>query len=213
MSDALKESLKAKLTASRVSKASRDRMLLRRKYHKEKALALALEQRFAAAKAELSQAYEIGALSYAAKDELFAISLAIDIYEKYKDKSCLHDFLERVFGMRNKGSLKDLVRVYSYYLDAKEPRDERSNDISYNELLSINESFFTSYEGALHSRPLVLHSKEELYKLMDRLIDDGFYQGALIYVENLCQLLAGDEEFRRLTNKLALSLQGQGQNP
>ena len=101
------------------------------------------------------------------------------------------------------GSLEKLSEVFAEPL---RDRLEFEDGILYKDFKAIidnGESFKETFENIMFSTRVIITKKEDFVDFLDNLIDNGFTEMALTYLENALSVYPSDKLLRRLLKKLA----------
>ncbi|WP_456451918.1 hypothetical protein [Hydrogenimonas sp.] len=104
------------------------------------------------------------------------------------------------------GSLDDALEKISELLDGSLfARDETVNGISYGdfkELVELRGSFRRAFEDIMFSTRVVITEKEELLDFIQQLVDHGFNEMAMRYIEGAAIAFPGEARIQDLIEKL-----------
>lgn len=101
------------------------------------------------------------------------------------------------------GSLEKLSEVFAEPL---RDRLEYEDGILYQDFKTIidsGESFKETFENIMFSTRVIITQKEDFVDFLDNLIEHGFAEMALTYLENALSVYPSDELLRKLLKKLA----------
>ncbi|MDD5373886.1 MAG: hypothetical protein PHO62_10740 [Sulfurimonas sp.] len=101
------------------------------------------------------------------------------------------------------GSLEKLREVFAEPL---RDRLEFEDGILYKDFKAIidsGESFKETFENIMFSTRVIITEREDFIDFLDNLIDNGFAEMALSYLENALSVYPSDELLRKLLKKLA----------
>ncbi|QOY51730.1 hypothetical protein HUE88_11585 [Candidatus Sulfurimonas baltica] len=101
------------------------------------------------------------------------------------------------------GSLEKLSQVFAEPL---RDRLEFEDGILYKDFKAIideGESFKETFENIMFSTRVIITQKEDFVDFLDNLIEHGFADMALTYLENALSVYPSDELLRKLLKKLA----------
>ncbi len=101
------------------------------------------------------------------------------------------------------GSLEKLSEVFAEPL---RDRLEFEDGILYQDFKAIienGESFKETFENIMFSTRVIITQKEDFIDFVDNLIDHGFEEMALTYIENALSVYPSDRLLRKLLKKLA----------
>ncbi|QOY54925.1 hypothetical protein HUE87_01360 [Candidatus Sulfurimonas marisnigri] len=101
------------------------------------------------------------------------------------------------------GSLEKLSQVFAEPL---RDRLEFEDGILYKDFKAIideGESFKETFENIMFSTRVIITQKEDFVDFLDNLIENGFADMALTYLENALSIYPSDELLRKLLKKLA----------
>jgi len=127
-----------------------------------------------------------------------------DYYEILKDEdqesadTIMGDILQSM-----DGSLEKLSQVFAQPL---RDRLEFEDGILYEDFKAIvksGESFKETFENIMFSTRVIITQKEDFVDFLDNLIDHGFAEMALTYIENALSVYPSDELLRKLLKKLS----------
>ena len=129
-----------------------------------------------------------------------------DYYEILKDEDkeqadkIMSDILQTM-----DGTLDKLGQVFAEPL---RERLELEDGILYQDFKAIvdgGESFKETFENIMFSTRVIITHKDDFIDFLDNLIEFGFAEMALTYLENALSIYPGDELLRKLLKKLAKS--------
>jgi len=129
-----------------------------------------------------------------------------DYYEILKDENkeqadkIMSDILQTM-----DGALDTLSKVFTEPL---RDRLEFEDGILYQDFKSIvegGESFKETFENIMFSTRVIITRKEDFIGFLDNLIEHGFAEMALTYLENALSVYPSDKLLRKLLKKLAKS--------
>ncbi len=129
-----------------------------------------------------------------------------DYYEILKDEDkeqadkIMSDILQTM-----DGTLDKLGQVFAEPL---RERLELEDGILYQDFKAIvdgGESFKETFENIMFSTRVIITQKDDFIDFLDNLIEFGFAEMALTYLENALSVYPGDELLRKLLKKLAKS--------
>ncbi len=104
------------------------------------------------------------------------------------------------------GSLDDALEKISDILEgALSVRDESVNGISYadfKELVHLRGSFRRAFEDIMFSTRVVITEKEDLLDFIRQLVDNGFNEMAMQYIEGAAVAFPGEEKIQELIDRL-----------
>jgi tetratricopeptide (TPR) repeat protein len=101
------------------------------------------------------------------------------------------------------GSLEKLSEVFA---EPIRDRLEFEDGILYKDFKAIvdsGESFKKTFENIMFSTRVIITQKEDFIDFLDNLIESGFSEMALTYLENALSVYPGDKLLRKLLKKLA----------
>ncbi|MCK4874599.1 MAG: hypothetical protein KAR81_01225 [Sulfurimonas sp.] len=101
------------------------------------------------------------------------------------------------------GSLEKLGEMFAEPL---RDRLEFEDGILYQDFKAIvdsGESFKETFENIMFSTRVIITQKEDFVDFLDNLIENGFAEMALTYLENALSVYPSDEVLRKLLKKLA----------
>ena len=127
-----------------------------------------------------------------------------DYYEilKEEDKEQADIIMEEILQNMD-GSLEKLSEVFS---EPIRDRLEFEDGILYQDFKAIvdsGESFKETFENIMFSTRVIITQKEDFVDFLDNLIENGFSEMALTYLENALSAYPSDESLRKLLKKLA----------
>jgi tetratricopeptide (TPR) repeat protein len=105
------------------------------------------------------------------------------------------------------GTLEKLSEVFS---DPIRNRLEFEDGILYKDFKAIidsGKSFKETFENIMFSTKVIITEKEDFVDFLDNLIDNGFSEMALAYLENALSVYPNDQPLRKLLKKLAKGIQ------
>jgi len=105
------------------------------------------------------------------------------------------------------GTLEKLSEVFS---DPIRNRLEFEDGILYKDFKAIidsGKSFKETFENIMFSTKVIITEKEDFVDFLDNLIDNGFSEMALAYLENALSVYPNDKLLRKLLKKLAKGIQ------
>ncbi|OQX72399.1 MAG: hypothetical protein B6D59_08580 [Campylobacteraceae bacterium 4484_4] len=104
------------------------------------------------------------------------------------------------------GSLDDAMAKISDLLEGTLfGSDEPMNGISYDdfrELVELRGSFRRAFEDIMFSTRVVITEKEELLDFLQQLVDNGFNEMAMRYIEGAAVAYPGEEKIQDLIEKI-----------
>ena len=104
------------------------------------------------------------------------------------------------------GSLDDAMEKISDLLDGSLfETDESINGISYGdfkELVELRGSFRRAFEDIMFSTRVVITEKSELLDFLQQLVDNGFNEMAMRYIEGAAVAYPGEEKIQDLIDKI-----------
>ena len=127
-----------------------------------------------------------------------------DYYEILKEEdeevadTIIGDILENM-----DGTLEKLGEIFA---DPLRERIELENGILYQDFKSIldsGESFKDTFENIMFSTKVIITKKEDFIDFLDNLIEHGYKDMALGYLENALGAYPAEESLRKLLKKLA----------
>ncbi len=127
-----------------------------------------------------------------------------DYYEilKEEDKEVADKIMSEILQNMD-GSLEKLSEVFAEPL---RDRLEFEDGILYQDFKAIiegGEGFKETFENIMFSTRVIITQKEDFIDFLDNLIDHGFEEMALSYLENALSVYPSDELLRKLLKKLA----------
>jgi tetratricopeptide (TPR) repeat protein len=135
-----------------------------------------------------------------------------DYYEilKEEDKEQADNIMSAILKDMD-GSLEKLSRVFAEPL---RERLELEDGILYSDfkaLLNDGADFKETFENIMFSTRVIISEKEDFIDFLDRLIEHGFGEMALTYLENALSVFPSDKLLHKLLKKLAKkSVESQG---
>jgi len=105
------------------------------------------------------------------------------------------------------GTLEKLSEVFS---EPIRNRLEFEDGILYKDFKAIidsGKSFKETFENIMFSTKVIITQKEDFVDFLDNLIDNGFSEMALTYLENALSVYPNDKLLRKLLKKLAKGIQ------
>ncbi len=104
------------------------------------------------------------------------------------------------------GSLDDALEKISELLEgtflAKEETMDGITYADFKELVTLRGSFRRAFEDIMFSTRVVITDKEELFDFIRSLVDNGFDEMALQYIEGAAAAFPGEEKLDELIDKL-----------
>ncbi|MGE4295647.1 MAG: hypothetical protein AB7E49_08100 [Campylobacterales bacterium] len=85
-------------------------------------------------------------------------------------------------------------------------RAEAENGISYEDfkkLVEENADFRTTFEKVIYSTRVVISDKKDFFEFVEGLIDNGYTEMALAYIDSANAVFPSDEKIRALLNKIS----------
>ena len=127
-----------------------------------------------------------------------------DYYEilKEEDKEEADDIMTNILKDMD-GTLEKLSEVFSQPL---RDRIELEDGILYQDFKAIiegGESFKETFENIMFSTRVIITKKDDFVDFLDNLIEHGFSEMALSYLENALAAYPSDDSLRKLLKKLA----------
>jgi tetratricopeptide (TPR) repeat protein len=105
------------------------------------------------------------------------------------------------------GTLEKLSEVFS---EPIRNRLEFEDGILYKDFKAIidsGKSFKETFENIMFSTKVIITEKEDFVDFLDNLIDNGFSEMALAYLENALSVYPNDQSLRKLLKKLVKGIQ------
>lgn len=168
--------------------------------YKEIAIDLFKQGRFELAKMTLSVAY-----SKAPNDELLAF---IELCDIAKDSpSDALSLFTIYFDPTQEDSTQifnEIIEIMQSSADESVMEIENQNAITYADFRNLlNENDFKStFESILFSTKIIITHKDELFELVNFLVDNGFTEIGLKYLEGSTKMFAGDERLGIMLEKI-----------
>ncbi|HIP55184.1 MAG TPA: hypothetical protein EYH11_06900 [Sulfurimonas autotrophica] len=103
------------------------------------------------------------------------------------------------------GSLEKLSEIFAEPLRNRLEFEEGILYSDFQKILEEGGGFVETFENVMFSTRVVITSKEDFIDFLDKLIEHGFAQMALTYLENALTLYPDDRLLRKLLKKLAES--------
>ncbi len=109
-------------------------------------------------------------------------------------------------------TLIDSIENYEVYESAAQlaerfrQRSEEAGAISYDEfrqLVDENDDFKETFEKVIYSTRVVIADKGEFFAFIEELIDNGYTEMALAYIDSANAIFPSDRRLRQLLNKIA----------
>lgn len=127
-----------------------------------------------------------------------------DYYEilKEEDKEQADEIMGNIL-QNIDGTLEKLSEVFA---DPIRNRIELEDGILYQDFKNIvdsGKSFKETFENIMFSTRVIITQKEDFIDFLDKLIENGFTEMALTYLENALSAYPGEEPLRKLLKKLA----------
>jgi tetratricopeptide (TPR) repeat protein len=127
-----------------------------------------------------------------------------DYYEilKEEDQEQADNIMEDILQNMD-GTLEKLAEVFSEPL---RERLEYEDGILYRDfkaILQSGKSFKETFENIMFSTRVIITQKEDFIDFLDNLIEHGFAEMALTYLENALSVYPSDELLRKLLKKLS----------
>ena len=128
-----------------------------------------------------------------------------DYYEilKSEDKESADEIMSEILENMD-GTLEKLSEIFS---DPLRDRLEQEDGILYDDFINIleaNENDFKSvFDSIMFSTKVIITQKEDFIAFLDLLIENGYNEMALNYLENALAVYPQDEKLRELLKKLA----------
>ncbi|WP_286336192.1 hypothetical protein [Hydrogenimonas cancrithermarum] len=137
-------------------------------------------------------------------------------YENDEEAQALFEYYQVLKGEENEdaeqiieemiGSLDDALEKISDLLDGSLfARDETINGISYadfKELVELRGSFRRAFEDIMFSTRVVITEKEELLDFLQQLVENGFNEMAMRYIEGAAVAYPGETRIQDLIEKI-----------
>ncbi len=131
-----------------------------------------------------------------------------DYYEilKSEDAESADEIMSEILENMD-GTLEKLSEVFSEPL---RDRLEQEDGILYDDFLEILErnggDFKRVFDNIMFSTKVIISSKEDFLEFLDKLIENGYNEMALNYLENALSIYPSDMQLRNLLKKLAKRL-------
>ena len=103
------------------------------------------------------------------------------------------------------GSLEELSEIFAEPLRNRLEFEEGILYSDFQKILEEGGDFVETFENIMFSTRVIITSKEDFIDFLDKLIEHGFAQMALTYLENALSLYPSDRLLRKLLKKLAES--------
>ena len=103
------------------------------------------------------------------------------------------------------GSLEKLSEIFAEPLRNRLEFEEGILYSDFQKILEEGGDFVETFENIMFSTRVIITSKEDFIDFLDKLIEHGFAQMALTYLENALTLYPDDRLLRKLLKKLAES--------
>jgi len=103
------------------------------------------------------------------------------------------------------GSLEKLSEIFAEPLRNRLEFEEGILYSDFQKILEEGGDFVETFENIMFSTRVIITSKEDFIDFLDKLIEHGFAQMALTYLENALSLYPSDRLLRKLLKKLAES--------
>lgn len=147
---------------------------------------------------------------YEKKDYKFILTL-INICELAKtNQNEAHTLFEIVLNkMKNKENIDDLddvIEILESNFDGLASNLMMQNAISYSEFMSLvkdNGNFKNTFENIMFSSKVMITNKDDLLEFLDSLIQHGFIELGLNYLESAAQIFPNDERLHILIKQIS----------
>ncbi|NPA29746.1 MAG: hypothetical protein GXO33_06150 [Epsilonproteobacteria bacterium] len=100
------------------------------------------------------------------------------------------------------GTLEKISQILEGALNLKEEPTEGIGYEDFKELVALRGSFRRAFEDIMFSTRVVITEKEDLLDFINRLVDNGFDEMALRYIEGAAVAFPAEEKIRELIDKL-----------
>jgi len=104
------------------------------------------------------------------------------------------------------GSLEKLSQVFAEPLRDRLEFEDGILYSDFKKLLQEGNDFKETFENIMFSTRVIITDKEDFIDFLDRLIEHGFNEMALNYLENALSAYPADKKLRKLLKKLAKGL-------
>jgi tetratricopeptide (TPR) repeat protein len=127
-----------------------------------------------------------------------------DYYEilKESDKEQADNIMSEILASMD-GTLDKLGEIFSEPLRQRLEYEDGIMYSDFKELLENGASFKETFENIMFSTRVIITQKDDFVDFLDRLIEHGFDDMALNYLENTLGNFPGDKSLRDLLKKLA----------
>ena len=127
-----------------------------------------------------------------------------DYYEilKESDKEQADNIMSEILASMD-GTLDKLGEIFSEPLRQRLEYEDGIMYSDFKELLENGASFKETFENIMFSTRVIITQKDDFVDFLDRLIEHGFDDMALNYLENALGNFPGDKSLRDLLKKLA----------
>ena len=129
-----------------------------------------------------------------------------DYYEILKDEdkeqadNIMSDILQTM-----DGTMEKLSEVFAEPLRDRLDFEDGILYQDFKDIVDKGESFKETFENIMFSTRVIITKKEDFIDFLDNLIEHGFAEMALTYLENALSVYPSDELLRKLLKKLAKS--------
>lgn len=176
------------------------------------------ESSFASREYQKSLEYFLKALSYDSNYKPAKIGiLLLDMIQGYEDEAhALHDYYE-ILKKDPKNSSEDLVlnaiknfddnlnRVAQFFSNINTTQINAIDGILYDDFKKLESQrggFKRAFEDIMYSTKIIIQSHEDFVEFMNKLVDYGFKDVALSYLENGVEQFMFDKDLREILNKI-----------
>lgn len=145
------------------------------------------------------------------KENFKFILTLINICELAKtNKNEAHTLFEIVLNkMKNRENIDDLdnvIEILESNFDGLASNLMMQNAVSYNEFIQIvkdSGDFRNTFENIMFSSKVMITNKEDLLEFLDSLIQHGFIELGLTYLESAAQIFPDDERLHTLIKQIS----------
>jgi len=133
-----------------------------------------------------------------------------DYYEILKEED--KEQADKIMGEILQNMDGSLERLSEIFAEPIRDRLEFEDGISYKDFKAIidgGESFKETFENIMFSTRVIITQKEDFIDFLDNLIENGFSEMALTYLENALSVYPSDKPLRKLLKKLAKGTKGE----
>jgi len=133
-----------------------------------------------------------------------------DYYEILKEED--KEQADKIMGEILQNMDGSLERLSEIFAEPIRDRLEFEDGILYKDFKAIidgGESFKETFENIMFSTRVIITQKEDFIDFLDNLIENGFSEMALTYLENALSVYPSDKPLRKLLKKLAKGTKGE----